>query len=375
VNSVPCALAGVCGGCGWPDRSPADARRDRVAALVDGLASVGVAAPPQVEVLDTPTLGFRDKFDFGLSRRDGPLTMGLSQVSDRAFLDVVSCPQLTPALAEAYARFRADPPPAIGHASLRLRVAPSGRVGLWIDAANADIKALLDERVWLRRQGAAGVVVELGQRRKEVVDLDGELKLRETPPRAWWQTEDAGQVRAVFGRVGGFSQPSLAIGSVLAACVRQAVAESGARTWLEVGCGAGNLTLAVAAAVDRVTAIDNDPDALTALGVGLAHAGLSDRVAVRQGNLDSDALTATIAAHEGVLVDPPRSGLRRLAQGLAEAHTVRALVYVSCNAASFAEDAGVLARGGWRLQTLAHVDQFPWSPHGEFVARWSRDSA
>jgi 23S rRNA (uracil1939-C5)-methyltransferase len=51
------------------------------------------------------------------------------------------------------------------------------------------------------------------------------------------------------------------------------------------------------------------------------------------------------------------------------------LVYVSCNAASFAEDAGVLARGGWRLQTLAHVDQFPWSPHGEFVARWSRDSA
>jgi 23S rRNA (uracil1939-C5)-methyltransferase len=172
--------------------------------------------------------------------------------------------------------------------------------------------------------------------------------------------------------VGGFSQPSLALGEVLARRVRDAVRESGARTWLEVGCGAGNLTLAIADAVDAVTAVDNDPDALIALRQGLAEAALTDRVEVRAGNLDSDALFSALDLHDGVLVDPPRSGLRRLAHGIAGPHRATELVYVSCSAASFCEDAGVLAGGGWRLASLVHVDQFPWSPHGEFVARWTR---
>lgn len=372
MSAVPCPLAGRCGGCSWPDRSPADARRERVASLVADLVAVGVSVPSEVAVDDTPTLAFRDKFDFGLSRRDGPMTIGLSGVTDRTFLDVAACPQLSPRLAAAYEALRADPPPALGHASLRLRVAPHGAVGLWVDGANTDIKALLDEGVWLRRQLASGLVVELGQRRKEVVELDGVLKLRDAPPRPWWQTVDASGPRTVFGRIGGFSQPSLQIGAVLAERVRQAVVDSGARSWLEVGCGAGHLTLAVASSVEAITAVDNDADALTALTAGLAHAGLGDRVAVRSGNLDSDALVAALDAHDGVLVDPPRSGLRRLAHGLAGPHRARALVYVSCSASSFVTDAAILAAGGWRLDTLAHVDQFPWSPHGEFVARWSR---
>ena len=87
VTGVPCDLAGACGGCGWHDRSPSRARQDRLAAIADGLTAVGVALPAEVLVEDTPTLGFRDKFDFGLSRREGPLVIGLSRVDDRAFLD------------------------------------------------------------------------------------------------------------------------------------------------------------------------------------------------------------------------------------------------------------------------------------------------
>jgi 23S rRNA (uracil1939-C5)-methyltransferase len=45
---------------------------------------------------------------------------------------------------------------------------------------------------------------------------------------------------------------------------------------------------------------------------------------------------------------------------------------VSCSPASFARDARILVDGGYRLDWARPVDQFPWSPHIEIVARFSR---
>ena len=48
------------------------------------------------------------------------------------------------------------------------------------------------------------------------------------------------------------------------------------------------------------------------------------------------------------------------------------VLYVSCNAASFARDARILADGGYRLLRVAPIDQFLWSPHVELFAHFSR---
>jgi 23S rRNA (uracil1939-C5)-methyltransferase len=72
-----------------------------------------------------------------------------------------------------------------------------------------------------------------------------------------------------------------------------------------------------------------------------------------------------------VVFDPPRQGAQAIATQLA-ASKVPVVIAVSCNAATFARDARILADGGYRLEGVAPVDQFKYTPHVELVARFSR---
>jgi 23S rRNA (uracil1939-C5)-methyltransferase len=51
---------------------------------------------------------------------------------------------------------------------------------------------------------------------------------------------------------------------------------------------------------------------------------------------------------------------------------VPVVVAVSCNPATFARDAGLLADGGYRLTAVTPVDQFRYAAHVEIVARFER---
>jgi 23S rRNA (uracil1939-C5)-methyltransferase len=48
------------------------------------------------------------------------------------------------------------------------------------------------------------------------------------------------------------------------------------------------------------------------------------------------------------------------------------IAYVSCNPASFARDAKLLAAGGYRLARVTPVGQFRWSTHVELAAHFTR---
>jgi 23S rRNA (uracil1939-C5)-methyltransferase len=51
---------------------------------------------------------------------------------------------------------------------------------------------------------------------------------------------------------------------------------------------------------------------------------------------------------------------------------MRTVVAVSCNPATFARDARALVDGGYRLEWIQPVDQFPWTGHLELVAAFRR---
>ena len=53
----------------------------------------------------------------------------------------------------------------------------------------------------------------------------------------------------------------------------------------------------------------------------------------------------------------------------------RSLVGVSCNPATFARDARILADGGYRLESVKVIDQFTWSHHIELVAAFIKREA
>jgi 23S rRNA (uracil1939-C5)-methyltransferase len=57
---------------------------------------------------------------------------------------------------------------------------------------------------------------------------------------------------------------------------------------------------------------------------------------------------------------------------LLAASNVTRIAYVSCNPATFARDAKLLADGGCRLDWVQPVGQFRWSTHVELVGCFTR---
>ena len=78
-----------------------------------------------------------------------------------------------------------------------------------------------------------------------------------------------------------------------------------------------------------------------------------------------------LAGIDAVVLDPPRSGAEAQVAELARS-AVPAIAYVSCNPATFARDAAVLAVGGYRLDWVRPIGQFRWSTHVELAAAFSR---
>ncbi|HYL47835.1 MAG TPA: class I SAM-dependent RNA methyltransferase, partial [Stellaceae bacterium] len=99
---------------------------------------------------------------------------------------------------------------------------------------------------------------------------------------------------------------------------------------------------------------------------------LGDRVTVERRDLARRPLSAEeLARFDAVVFDPPRTGAAVQSRELA-ASAVPRVVAVSCNPATFARDARILADGGYTLAHVTPVDSFIWSPHLELVARFER---
>lgn len=81
-----------------------------------------------------------------------------------------------------------------------------------------------------------------------------------------------------------------------------------------------------------------------------------------------------LSKFEAVLIDPPRAGAREQVIQIA-ASSVKRLVYISCNPASWAKDVAILAEAGFRVDQLWPVGQFRWSTHVELASYLVRDPA
>jgi 23S rRNA (uracil1939-C5)-methyltransferase len=73
-----------------------------------------------------------------------------------------------------------------------------------------------------------------------------------------------------------------------------------------------------------------------------------------------------------VVADPPRTGLGKDGAAALAATGASHLVLVSCDPASLARDARLLAAAGFRHDGTALVDLFPHTPHVEAVTRFIR---
>ncbi len=86
-------------------------------------------------------------------------------------------------------------------------------------------------------------------------------------------------------------------------------------------------------------------------------------------------LTAHPATGATVVIDPPRTGMSREASAALAACGAPAIVYVSCDVATFARDARRLLDAGYGLEHLEAFDLFPNTAHVEAVALFTLSSS
>lgn len=115
----------------------------------------------------------------------------------------------------------------------------------------------------------------------------------------------------------------------------------------------------------RVTAVESSPYAVRDARQNAE--GLRN-LKVREWSVTPRSVNDAVGEGGVVVLDPPRGGL---AKGVAEAlsrRRPRRVVYVSCDAATFARDLKILLAGGFALGRFRVFDLFPMTEHVELIA-------
>lgn len=146
-------------------------------------------------------------------------------------------------------------------------------------------------------------------------------------------------------------------------------------------CGLGNFTLPLARKARSVVGIEGSP-ALTERSLQNAVLnGLDSKTHFFNRNLFEFTLDdlRALGRFDRMLIDPPREGALDVCKAIAESREAapdlqpERIVYVSCNPATLARDAGVLVNvGGYRLSKAGVVNMFPHTAHVESIAVFDR---
>ncbi|BBK40563.1 23S rRNA methyltransferase [Allostella vacuolata] len=357
-----CRHFGDCGGCSLQHVSAAAYqawKRDRV---VEALARQGIDTAC-IAPLVPAAPGDRRRLRLAVRPMGVRLLLGFNAAASHRIVEVTECPVAAPALATLLPRLRTALAPVWPRRK-------DGDIALTLTEGGVDLLLVVPgEFTGAARTALARLAEELDLARLSIAPDDRTLAepiaIRRPPAVRFGPA-------AVVPPPGGFLQAGLAAERTLAGLVAEAIPAGAVVGDLHAGCG--TFALAVASRARRVRAFDRDGPALDALLAGARAAGLGAKVAVERRDLDRRPLTTRdMRDWTAAILDPPRAGAAAQAATLAGA-AVPIVVYVSCNPATFARDAAVLASGGLRPQRITPVDQFLWSPHVELVAVFRRSA-
>ena len=144
-------------------------------------------------------------------------------------------------------------------------------------------------------------------------------------------------------------------------------------TVLDLYCGVGTITLAMAGAAGRVIGVEVIPQAVEDAKENAKRNGIENAEF-----FCGDAGQAALALEEQgvradvVVVDPPRKGLNADTIEALSRFAPRRIVYVSCDPATLARDVALLKERGYALKNAMAADLFPRCAHVETVVLLGR---
>ena len=374
---------GACGGCKMQhlDASAQVAVKQRV--LEDNLQHLAkVKAERMLRPIEGPTWGYRYRARLSVRHvaKKGKVLVGFHERKSRYVADMQVCPVLPAQVSAMLMPLRA----LIGSMDQRDRL--------------PQIELAMGERT-------EGPVIALVLRHLEPLTSDDQDRLRvfaaEHHVQWWLQPKGPDTVRLLdaggpelayslpeFGitmpfKPTDFTQVNHAINTVLVGRALRMLAASPQERVIDWFCGLGNFTLPIATQALSVLGVEGSETLVQRSRENAQRNGLSGRASFEARNLfelSADDLVGFGAADKW-LIDPPREGAFALVKALTALHAApretwaapARIVYVSCNPATLARDAGLLVhQAGYRCVAAGAVNMFPHTAHVESMAVFDR---
>ena len=142
---------------------------------------------------------------------------------------------------------------------------------------------------------------------------------------------------------------------------------------LDLYCGVGTITLAMASAAGKVMGVEVVPQAIEDARDNARRNGIENAEF-----FCADAGAAALELEQKgirpdiITVDPPRKGLNSDAIEAIDRMNPKRLVYISCDPATLARDTALLKERGFRLEKAIAADLFPRCSHVETVCLLSK---
>jgi 23S rRNA (uracil1939-C5)-methyltransferase len=372
---------GACGGCKMQHLHPAAQVAVKQRALEDGLWHLGKVRPERVlRPIAGPAWGYRYRARLSVRyvAKKGTVLVGFHERKSSFIADMQACAVLAPRVSALLLPLRA----LVMAMDARERL-PQIEVAVG-DAVLALVLRHLEPLSHADLDRLRGFSMEYGvQWWLQPGGPDSVVRLDEGGDELAYALPEFG-ITLPFKPV-DFTQVNPHINRVLVGHGLRLLDVQGHERVIDWFCGLGNFTLPLARLARAVLGVEGS-DALVQRAVAnAARNGLAARTGFEVRNL-FELTAAQLAAHGAVekwLVDPPREGAFALAKALAELHAEPGLaagwlppqriVYVSCNPATLARDAGLLVhQAGYRCTAAGAVDMFPHTAHVESIAVFDR---
>jgi 23S rRNA (uracil1939-C5)-methyltransferase len=368
--------AGACGGCKVQHLHPAAQVAVKQRALEDSLWHLGKVRPERLlRPIEGPAWGYRHRARLSVRHvlKKGTVLIGFHERKSRYIADMQTCAVLPPHVSAMLLPLRAlvmsmDARDTLPQIELAMGDAVTALVLRHLEPLGADDLQRL--RTFGREHDVQWWLQPKGPDTAHVLDEDDDALAYALPEFG---------VTMPF-KPTDFTQVNPHINRVLVDRAMRLLDVQPHERVIDWFCGLGNFTLPLATRARSVLGIEGSAALVERARDNARRNGLAADFAERNlFELTADALAADGIA-EKWLIDPPREGAFALAKAVADLIQAgsawtppRRIVYVSCNPATLARDAGLLVhQAGYRCAAAGVVNMFPHTAHVESIAVFDR---
>ena len=365
-----CPHFGICGGCSLQHISHDEQIKLKQKILLDNLQRIGHVSPGKVrDPITGPVWGYRRKARLGvkLVHKKNRVLVGFREKSSRYLADLAVCKVLHPSVGEKLSE--------LGQLVMRLSIPASIPQ---IEVAVGDTTTAL---VFRHLEPLSG------NDKEQLIDFAKlhcfDIYLQPGGPQTvellWPEHTELYYALSAYNlrydfKPGDFVQVNTDINNQMVAAVLEAIDIKSSSNILELFCGLGNFTLPLAKYAASVTAVEGEATLIERAREIAAQNSISN-VTYHVANLMDDTSGLPwwkSQMYERIFLDPPRSGAIEVLPAIANLKVER-IVYVSCNPATLARDAGYLVNEcKYTLEEAGIMDMFPHTSHVESIAIFTR---